>query len=114
MTKPKVMLATAELLADAYRLEAGEVLESLEAREALGAFIGLNFLLPLMRGATARGHEVVGVCADGPLLDDVRAEGLRVVPLPLARSASPLARVATTCTGRLRDHMDSARFQNRP
>ena len=50
-----------------------------------------HFLLPLMRGAAARGHEVVGVCADGPLLDDVRAEGLRVVPLPLARSASPLA-----------------------
>ncbi len=50
-----------------------------------------HFLLPLMRGAAARGHEVVGVCADGPLLADVRAEGLRVEPLPLARSLSPLA-----------------------
>ena len=50
-----------------------------------------HFLLPLMRGAAARGHEVVGVSADGPLLADVRAEGLRVVPLPLARSLSPLA-----------------------
>ena len=49
-----------------------------------------HFLLPLMRGAAARGHEVVGVCADGPLLEDVRAEGLRVEPLPLARSLSPL------------------------
>ena len=52
-----------------------------------------HFLLPLMRGAAARGHEVVGVCADGPLLDGVRAEGLRVVALPLARSLSPLAQL---------------------
>ncbi len=50
-----------------------------------------HFLLPLMRGAASRGHEVVGVCADGPLLADVRAEGLRVEPLPLARSLSPVA-----------------------
>ena len=50
-----------------------------------------HFLLPLMRGAAARGHEVVGVCADGPLLADVRAEGFRVEPLPLARSLSPVA-----------------------
>src|SRR4051794_17644624 len=44
-----------------------------------------------MRGAAARGHEVVGVSADGPLLADARAEGLRVEPLPLERSLSPLA-----------------------
>ena len=50
-----------------------------------------HFLLPLMRGAAARGHEVVGVSADGPLLEDVRAEGLRVAPLPLERSLSPVA-----------------------
>lgn len=50
-----------------------------------------HFLLPLMRGAAARGHEVVGVSADGPLLEDARAEGLRVVALPLARSLSPRA-----------------------
>ena len=50
-----------------------------------------HFLLPLMRGAVARGHEVVGVSADGALLDDVRQEGLRVEALPLARSLSPLA-----------------------
>ncbi len=50
-----------------------------------------HFLLPLMRGIAARGHEVVGVSADGPLLDDARAEGLRVHPLPLARSLSPVA-----------------------
>lgn len=50
-----------------------------------------HFLLPLMLGVQARGHEVVGVCADGPLLADVRAMGVRVVALPLARSFSPLA-----------------------
>ena len=39
----------------------------------------------------ARGHEVVGVCAEGPLLDDVRAEGFRVVAVPFERRLSPLA-----------------------
>ncbi|HEX3346887.1 MAG TPA: glycosyltransferase family 4 protein [Acetobacteraceae bacterium] len=48
-----------------------------------------HFLLPLMRGMRARGHEVIGVCADGPLLEAVRAEGFRVEPLPLARNLSP-------------------------
>ena len=52
-----------------------------------------HFLLPLMRGVRAAGHEVVGVCADGPLLEDVRAEGFRVEALPLARSLSPVAQI---------------------
>src|ERR1039458_9409644 len=50
-----------------------------------------HFLLPLMRGIRARGHEVVGVCAEGPLLAQVRAEGFRVVGLPFTRRVSPLA-----------------------
>ncbi len=50
-----------------------------------------HFLLPLMRGLRARGHEVIGVCADGALLAEVRAEGFRVATPPLARSLSPLA-----------------------
>lgn len=50
-----------------------------------------QFLLPLMRELRARGHEVVGVSADGPLLEDVRAEGFRIVALPFARRVSPLA-----------------------
>jgi glycosyltransferase involved in cell wall biosynthesis len=50
-----------------------------------------HFLLPLMRGARARGHEVIGVCADGALLADARAEGFRVETPPLARSLSPFA-----------------------
>ncbi len=52
-----------------------------------------HFLLPLMRGVRAAGHEVVGVCADGPLLEDVRAEKFRVEALPLARSLSPTAQM---------------------
>ena len=50
-----------------------------------------QFLLPLMRGIRARGHEAVGACADGALLDEVRAEGFRVETLPFARSLSPRA-----------------------
>lgn len=50
-----------------------------------------HFLLPLMRGARDRGHEVIGVSADGPLLAVPRAEGFRIEALPLARSLSPRA-----------------------
>jgi glycosyltransferase involved in cell wall biosynthesis len=50
-----------------------------------------QFLLPLMRGARARGHEVVGACAEGALLEGVRAEGFRVCPLPFERRISMLA-----------------------
>ncbi len=50
-----------------------------------------QFLLPLMRGARARGHEVVGICAEGPLLDLPRAEGFRIIPVPMARSLDPMA-----------------------
>jgi glycosyltransferase involved in cell wall biosynthesis len=48
-----------------------------------------HFLLPLMRGIRARGHEVVGVSADGALLEVARGEGFRVVALPLQRRVSP-------------------------
>jgi glycosyltransferase involved in cell wall biosynthesis len=50
-----------------------------------------HFLLPLMRAIRARGHEVVGACAEGPLLDGVRAEGFRVIAVPFERRVSPLA-----------------------
>jgi glycosyltransferase involved in cell wall biosynthesis len=50
-----------------------------------------HFLLPLMRAIRARGHEVVGACAEGPLLTDVRGEGFRVIPIPFVRRLSPLA-----------------------
>jgi glycosyltransferase involved in cell wall biosynthesis len=50
-----------------------------------------HFLLPLMRAIRDRGHEVVGACAEGPLLADVRAEGFRVIAIPFVRRISPLA-----------------------
>lgn len=50
-----------------------------------------HFILPLMRGARTRGHEVVGLCAEGPLLEIPRAEGFRIEPMPMARSMNPLA-----------------------
>jgi len=50
-----------------------------------------HFLLPLMRSLRDRGHEVVGICADGPKLAPVRAEGFRVEPVPFARSLNPIA-----------------------
>jgi glycosyltransferase involved in cell wall biosynthesis len=46
-----------------------------------------------MRGARARGHEVVGICAEGPLLDLPRAEGFRIIPVPMARSLDPRAQL---------------------
>ena len=49
-----------------------------------------HFLLPLMRGLRARGHEVVGACAEGPLLEAPRAEGFRIEPIAMARSLHPL------------------------
>ena len=52
-----------------------------------------HFLVPLMRGARARGHEVVGICAEGPLLDLPRAEGFRIIPVPMARSMNPMAQL---------------------
>jgi len=50
-----------------------------------------HFLAPLLREGRARGHEMVGATAEGPLLAPLRAEGFRILPLPLARSASPSA-----------------------
>ena len=44
------------------------------------------------------GHDVVGICADGPLLDPVRAAGFRVETAPLARSFN-LLRAARSFLG---------------
>lgn len=48
-----------------------------------------HLLHPLMRAMRAQGHEVVGVCAEGELIEHVRADGFRVETMPLARSANP-------------------------
>ncbi len=50
-----------------------------------------HFVLPVMRGARERGHEVVGLCADGPMLEIPRAEGFRIIPVPFARNLNPVA-----------------------
>ena len=49
-----------------------------------------HFLLPLMRGLAACGHEVVGVCAEGPLTEKVRDAGFRVEAVPITRSTNLL------------------------
>ena len=49
-----------------------------------------HFLLPLMRGMKARGHDVIGIAAEGPLLASARAEGFRIIPVPFVRSLSPI------------------------
>jgi hypothetical protein len=53
-----------------------------------------HFLLPLMRGARERGHEVVGICAEGPLLDAPREDGFRIEAVPMPRTLSPRANLA--------------------
>ncbi len=50
-----------------------------------------QFIWPLMQALRARGHEVVGVCGDGPALAVVRADGFRVETPNFARSYSPVA-----------------------
>ncbi|MBL8701850.1 MAG: glycosyltransferase family 4 protein [Alphaproteobacteria bacterium] len=45
-----------------------------------------HFLLPLMRAMREAGHEVVGVCAPGTLVEPVRAAGFRVETVPFDRS----------------------------
>ncbi|HSE76455.1 MAG TPA: glycosyltransferase, partial [Alphaproteobacteria bacterium] len=48
-----------------------------------------HFLLPLMRGLRKEGHEVVAMCADGALIEEVRREGFRVETVPLVRGYDP-------------------------
>ncbi|MDA0702481.1 MAG: glycosyltransferase family 4 protein [Proteobacteria bacterium] len=45
-----------------------------------------HFLPPLMEGMRAAGHEVVGLCSDGPLLGPVREAGFRIETVEIARS----------------------------
>ncbi len=54
-----------------------------------------HFLLPLMRGMREHGHEVVGVCADGPLLAGVREAGFRIETAPIARSYNLFRHIAS-------------------
>ena len=44
-----------------------------------------------MRAARARGHQVLAACAPGPMLAPARAEGFRIIEIPLSRGLSPAA-----------------------
>lgn len=56
-------------------------------------FTLFHFLLPLMRAMREAGHEVVGVCRDGPFADKVRAEGFRVEAVGFKRNYDVLHHV---------------------
>ena len=45
-----------------------------------------HFIRPLMAGLRDAGHDVVGICADGPWAEKLRAEGFRIEPVPFSRS----------------------------
>ncbi len=45
-----------------------------------------RFLLPLMTALKNQGHEVVGVCAQGPRVKDIEAQGFRVEKIDFSRS----------------------------
>ncbi len=45
-----------------------------------------HFLLPLMRAMRAAGHEVAGICSEGPLLAQARSEGFAVHGVAIDRS----------------------------
>ncbi len=45
-----------------------------------------HFLLPLMEGMRNEGHEVIGVCADGPKLAAIREKGFRVETVEFKRN----------------------------
>lgn len=54
-------------------------------------FALVHFIAPLMRALRARGHEVAGVAAPGPLSREVAAEGFRLIDVPLVRRLAPRA-----------------------
>ena len=89
MQREKAVCLCQTLTLDAARLDlcrfAGIHLKIIEITNV--DFSLRHFLLPLMRAMRARGHEVIGVCAEGRLLDGVRAEGFRIVAMPFARAS---------------------------
>jgi glycosyltransferase involved in cell wall biosynthesis len=49
-----------------------------------------HFILPLSLAQREAGHDVVGVCSDGPWMEKISAQGLRTVALPIARNLNPI------------------------
>ena len=79
-TKPKVLVQIAQLLADAYGLDAGEVLESLEVREALGSTgFGRGVAIPHCRSKNIRRPSLALIRLEAPL--DFAAADARPVTL---------------------------------
>ncbi|SVD33585.1 uncharacterized protein METZ01_LOCUS386439, partial [marine metagenome] len=48
-------------------------------------FTFYHFLLPLAEAEIAAGHEVVAVCANGPLVERLRGAGIRVETVEFSR-----------------------------
>lgn len=78
--KPKVLARMAQLLADAYGLDADEVLESLEAREALGSTgFGRGVAIPHCRNKGVRRPSLAVLRLEAPI--DYAAADARPVTL---------------------------------
>ncbi|PKP64392.1 MAG: transcriptional regulator [Alphaproteobacteria bacterium HGW-Alphaproteobacteria-7] len=77
-SKPKVLSKIAQLLADAYGLDVGEVLEGLEAREALGSTgFGRGVAIPHCRSKTVRRPSLALIRLEAPI-DYAAADALPV------------------------------------
>lgn len=77
-SKPKVLTSTAQLMADAYGLDPAEVLENLEAREALGSTgFGRGVAIPHCRAKHVRRPSLVLIRLEAPL-DFAAADALPV------------------------------------
>lgn len=77
-SKPKVLAQTAQLLADSYGLDAAELLENLEAREALGSTgFGRGVAIPHCRSKTVRRPSLALIRLEQPL-DFAAADALPV------------------------------------
>jgi nitrogen PTS system EIIA component len=79
-TKPRVLAATAQLLAGAYGLDEGEVLENLETREALGSTgFGRGVAIPHCRSKDVRRPSLALIRLETPI--DFAAADARPVTL---------------------------------
>jgi len=77
-SKPKVLSKIAQLLADAYGLDVGEVLEGLEAREALGSTgFGRGVAIPHCRSKAIRRPSLALIRLEAPI-DYAAADALPV------------------------------------
>ena len=71
-------------------------------------FTMYHFLLPLMAGMRAAGHDVVGVCGPGPLVERSRAAGFRIETVAISRSYNLWSHIGSY--RRLRDLFRRERF----